>query len=1175
MSEFRRIPLVTLGPYKGLPLYEPALQSLEVGKRVTVKSEIVIFNQGQHVCRSAVGRSLFILEGNVPEGTKEVSVLYGLIGRDARGIIVQLDQFSHVLPLKPCSAESIYQLKEVCTGIGGLGIGAEASGFKTKACVEKQERFCEVLKKLVDAQVVEGDMSWLDTVAALHAADPDSSSLGFGFNCQSFSTAGDMRGGADERSMTLPWGLWTAFFLNAAVVTMECVSEAPTYPFVKKSIQQYQEVTGSHLSETIMDLRTLWPSSRRRWWAVLMHPGLGRVHLHPFPSLPRPPVISDVLPEFQCTDETRVQLTLLPEEYAQLNNIGTDYGKCEPDIHATMPTALHSWANQLVPCHCKCRPHGLGLQRLKNRGFFGVLIRYKGVDGQWVYRHPSARETALLTGLPRAMEVHDDARLEVAGVGQLASPLQSAWMFSQIRAHLSGLGVQVAPQESLGEGVAKVCEQLFRLRAQWISEKTIAMEAFEVSIMQLLRPQPSNPGPTVSNGEVKSDHGTSDETDLDLALQAGSQEWEPKELVEEHPTSAKRTHSEVALSDIPGAVPGFGQTLTQEKSDCSSKAASPAKRSSTAASTPASSSLFSASSATAVASLYASVLGPSQSSRTRGTAPIEIDSSEDENSSVHLPTAAEKSSTPWFDPTRGCMVRSIPGKAGTVEESDMRPGDSGFLMATFPGDNEFETEIPNSMISLAKAAKPLAPLVKAKAKAKAQAKGKAKGKAKAKAKASVKAAAKSKAAAKDLYEIADQCIIRLLAKDLAKEDAKEWTSVAAPVLESMVLASGPCANAAISQEELSEGVDLALAVAYSYGEQPTDDQTAEPWLRLCSKCGCVSYLRQGCCLNSLCQLSYMRTSPEELGQRLQSWGKASGEGVAKATPEQLDQARKRRLSEPTYGQRPWKRSKGVRHRNWGASMRAGIHPRTGADLSKPVWYQGAWWLWRRECGWRQCEASEIPQEKAPEETPPWRQDSKANYEAAQKAQALAIERQRKAKAAHEELMAKEHMAVANMGMPTSARPPTAAKTSGSVVYRPPPPRVTPGDVIPLLKEASPAQKAEAYAAMKAVLTKAPVEVPESSGSFDAGTGSFGSVAVKKMPPKVSPKDMTGLMMEAMAKQISMALLPVLFPPKAGPVITMLPPKAKSLSLPAVPPKAVAVSGDTTDEEVGEPQSREP
>eukprot|EP00438_Fugacium_kawagutii_P026859 Skav221155 [mRNA] locus=scaffold85:1711:2625:- [translate_table: standard] len=290
------------------------------------------------------------------------------------------------------------------------------------------------------------------------------------------------------------------------------------------------------------------------------------------------------------------------------------------------------------------------------------------------------------------------------------------------------------------------------------------------------------------------------------------------------------------------------------------------------------------------------------------------------------------------------------------------------------------------------------------------------------------------------------------------------------------------------------------------------------------------------------------------------------------------------LSWPTYGQRPWKRSKRVKHRNWGASMRAGIHPRTGADLVKPVWYGGQYWLWRRECGWRPCDPSEIPEERPAQETPPWRKESQANCEAAQKAQMAAMERQAKAKAAAdaaEELMAKKHMAVANMGMPTSARPPTAAKTSNTVVYRPPPPRVTPGDVIPLLKEASPAQKAEAYAAMKAVLTK-------SSGSSDALTGSFGSAVVKKMPPKVSPKDVTAVMMEAMAKQVSAALLPILFPPTPGPVITLLPVRPKALTLPSPPPKAfpptvsppagasaVPIAGDTTDEEVGEPQSREP
>ena len=256
---------------------------------------------------------------------------------------------------------------------------------------------------------------------------------------------------------------------------------------------------------------------------------------------------------------------------------------------------------------------------------------------------------------------------------------------------------------------------------------------------------------------------------------------------------------------------------SEEKSDTSSKAASPAKKSRT---TTAATSLKSLPSASAVQSLYASVLGPSHSSSQskciRASAVLEVLSSEEEGS-VHLPTQVEEFGKPWFDPSRGCMVRSIPGKSGVVEEADMKPGDSGFV-AKFPGAEELETEVPNSLISLAKGAKPSVPKAKAKGKAFAKAKSKAKGKAKAKAKGKAKAKSSPKAKAKaaagpeqctferyyytktgkcgirqkqplrfqmfefgdssatktDLYEIADQCITRLLANDLSKADAKEW-----------------------------------------------------------------------------------------------------------------------------------------------------------------------------------------------------------------------------------------------------------------------------------------------------------------------------------------------------------------------------------------------------------------
>ena len=215
--------------------------------------------------------------------------------------------------------------------------------------------------------------------------------------------------------------------------------------------------------------------------------------------------------------------------------------------------------------------------------------------------------------------------------------------------------------------------------------------------------------------------------------------------------------------------------------------------------------------------MYASVLGPShsrsQSKCIRASAALEVLSSEEEGSIVCLPTTGEVArEKPWFDATRGCMVRSIPGQAGVVEEADMKPGDSGFLVAIFRGEKELETEVPNSLITLAKGAKPSVAKAKAKAKGKASAKAKSKAKGKAKAKSNPKAKAKAAASPEqctferyyytktgkcgvrqkqperfqmfefgdfsatktDLYEIADQCITRLLANDLSKADAKEW-----------------------------------------------------------------------------------------------------------------------------------------------------------------------------------------------------------------------------------------------------------------------------------------------------------------------------------------------------------------------------------------------------------------
>ena len=79
-----------------------------------------------------------------------------------------------------------------------------------------------------------------------------------------------------------------------------------------------------------------------------------------------------------------------------------------------------------------------------------------------------------------------DARLELCAVGQLASPLQSAWIFSEIRQHLKhqciGGKEHVAPTEV----IKAICDELFAIRAKlWPKMKeTIAMQFFRQKINQ-------------------------------------------------------------------------------------------------------------------------------------------------------------------------------------------------------------------------------------------------------------------------------------------------------------------------------------------------------------------------------------------------------------------------------------------------------------------------------------------------------------------------------------------------------------------------------------------------------------------------------------------------------------------------------------------------------------------
>ena len=240
---------------------------------------------------------------------------------------------------------------------------------------------------------------------------------------------------------------------DSPITVLECVSEAPGDVFVRTALQHHCNMTQQCKSEVVLELNHLWPSNRSRWWCVLSHEEIGKIPLSPLPRLPRQPVVSDLFDEFGHPDSTIFsQLVLTQDECQQLDSIGVDIRKHEINRNVPLPTPMHSWANQRGPCECKCRPHGLSHDRLIKKGYFGVVIAFKS-EGQRGFCHISSQELALLCGLPVHLGTHHSARLEVAAVGQLASPVQSAWIFTAVRNHLAHrqLGTQssILPTEGV------------------------------------------------------------------------------------------------------------------------------------------------------------------------------------------------------------------------------------------------------------------------------------------------------------------------------------------------------------------------------------------------------------------------------------------------------------------------------------------------------------------------------------------------------------------------------------------------------------------------------------------------------------------------------------------------------------------------------------------------------
>ena len=101
---------------------------------------------------------------------------------------------------------------------------------------------------------------------------------------------------------------------------------------------------------------------------------------------------------------------------------------------------------------------------------------------------------ALLNGFAKSEGWDDNQRFLTAGVGQLASPLQSSWVFGHIRKQLQQF--QFIPQDESQPKQILACMALdvLRLRDQWYpSLSTVAMDLFQGKVEEMLENIPPQP----------------------------------------------------------------------------------------------------------------------------------------------------------------------------------------------------------------------------------------------------------------------------------------------------------------------------------------------------------------------------------------------------------------------------------------------------------------------------------------------------------------------------------------------------------------------------------------------------------------------------------------------------------------------------------------------------------
>ena len=303
-----------------------------------------------------------------------------------------------------------------------------------------------------------------------------------GFSCQPWSKLGDGKRFDDARSSSLLFVLRYAFFSRAHSLMLECVQEAGKDVEVQKVLQEFCKITGFKMKTVNLHLESFWPSKRGRWWCMLVNPAFPMDDLRPLPVQRKTPVVSSLFPYFptwSSDEEEQLALDLYEtNKFIEFNSFDNAVIKGDMPLN----TALHGWGNQLQGCPCGCRKFSMDHNRLRTKGLYAALVIMEGciesVDGPRVRsRHIHPFELSVLTGAYPGKKWLPNLRLCLCGLGQMASPIQSAWVYGQFRFSIGkffGWENVATPEMVLWNHVEKVLDSFQKAFPMILEHESVA-----------------------------------------------------------------------------------------------------------------------------------------------------------------------------------------------------------------------------------------------------------------------------------------------------------------------------------------------------------------------------------------------------------------------------------------------------------------------------------------------------------------------------------------------------------------------------------------------------------------------------------------------------------------------------------------------------------------------------